>query len=120
MGYKYLAFMRVPNVHRPQWYIADMPIDSIEKWVVNTPDPFVLVGVSNEELQANVALLGNPNLRLKIDQLQAQYPDTTEEYEDEDGSTKSRTIWGYFSEFGRTDKTCIHTITMADLEVSNG
>lgn len=117
---KYLVFMRRSGMHRPLGAIGEMPFDNLDNWAINNPDPFIIVRVEESTLANNMQLLGERGLRLKLDKLRSEYPDTSDKYVDENGVEQERTNYGYFSENGRSTLTDHPVITIEDVEVVNG
>lgn len=117
---KYLVFMRHSGMHKPLGYIGELPFDNLDKWAINNPDPFIIVRVEESTLADNMHLLGNRWLRLKLDKLRSEYPDTFYKYVDENGVEQERVNCGYFSENGRSALEDQPIITIDDVEVVNG
>ncbi len=93
---KTVAFMRVGGRNVPQFVIAQPILFDTSGW--SDTRMFILCKI--EEADLPVEMHYNPNIRLKIDKLQARYPDTVESYVDEEGQEQDRTLYGYFSENG--------------------
>ena len=96
MALKSVPFMRSKNRLIPQWQIADAKLFDTQKW--SDARHFVLIKIEENDLPQEMYM--NPNIRLRIDKLQAEYPNTTEEYIDENGDTQTKTVYGYFHELG--------------------
>lgn len=107
-------------MHRPLGAIGEMPFDTLDKWTINNPDPFMIVRVEESTIAENIHLLGDQGLRLKLDKLRSAYPDKVEEYTNEAGFEIERTNYGYFSVNGRSTLTDQPVITIEDVEVVNG
>ena len=112
---KSVAFMRSKGRSIPQYQIAQASLFDTQKW--SDSKHFILIKIEENDLP--VEMYGNPNIRLKIDKLKAEYPDRTEQYIDEDGNTQTRTIYGYFSEYGIScfDLENQPKLTVEDVEV---
>ena len=113
--FKSVAFMRSKGRVIPQYQIAQASLFDTQKW--SDSKHFILIKIEENDLP--VEMYGNPNIRLKIDKLQAEYPDKIEQYIDEDGKTQDRTIYGYFSEHSRSyfDLENQPQLTIEDVEV---
>ena len=94
---------------RGRGYIADLP-HNLDCHYVN---PFIIVQIDEAEIPEE--WLGDPTVRLDLDKLMEQYPDTTEEYTDEDGTTQTRTVYGYFHPEGKSVVEDCPVITMSDV-----
>ena len=101
-------FMR-KDAGQPRGGIADIPTNAPCPYV----DPFIIV--QSDETKFPEGILTDDTVRLDLDKLMAQYPDTTEEYTDEDGNVKSRTVYGYFSEYGQSVVQDSPIITLSDI-----
>ncbi len=114
---KTVAFMRVPNRNVPQYQIAQPLLFDTGTW--SDSRMFILCKIEESDLPQNMHY--NPNIRLKISALQKKYTDKKENYIDEDGNSQSRTIYGYFSEFGNSclDIENQPQLTVNDVEVFN-
>ena len=103
-----LYFMREDR-RKGRGYIADFPTNAPCHYV----DPFIIVQIDEATIPSE--LLGDPTVRLDLDKLIKKYPDTTEEYTDEDGNTQSRINYGYFAEQGRSVVEDCPVITLSDV-----
>ena len=102
-------FMR-KDAGRPRGYVADLPTNAPCYFV----DPFIIVQIDEADIPAD--WLGDPTVRLKLDELMKRYPNTEEEYTDENGDTQTRTVYGYFHEEGRSVVDGCPVVTMDDVE----
>ncbi len=90
--------MRVAGRFVPQYQIAQPLLFDTSNWSDTTN--FILCKIEEDDLPSEMAY--NPNIVLKIKELQARYPDTIEKYIDEDGQEQERVIYGYFSTLGNS------------------
>ena len=112
---KTVAFMRVPNRLVPQYVIAQPMMFDTKKW--SDASKFILCKIEENDLP--VVMHYNPNIRLKIEKLQSEYPDTTKEVTDDDGTTREAVEYGYFSVLGNSDLAIEKQpqLTVDDVEV---
>ena len=98
MRIKYLnvCFIRQHGRNVERGTVADRPFDAEIVYV----EPFIVVKIDAELIPEG--LENNPTVKLKLDELMLKYPSTTEQYEDEEGNSKTRTIYGYFHEEGNS------------------
>ena len=94
---------------RKRGYVADLP-HNLNCYYV---DPFIIVQIDEKEIPKE--WLGDPTVRLDLNKLMKQYPNTTEDYLDEDGNAQTRTVYGYFHEKGRSVVEGCPVITMSDV-----
>jgi hypothetical protein len=103
-----VAFMR-KDLGKKRGYAADQPTNKKFQYV----DPFIIV--QTDEANLSEDLIYDETVRLNLDKLMAEYPSTTEEYEDENGDTQTRTVHGYFHLEGRSDTENPPVITLSDI-----
>ncbi len=108
---KSVPFMRVEGRLVPQFKIAQPMLFDTSKW--SDTRNFILCKI--EEANLPVEMHHNKNIKLKIDQLQARYPDTTEEYVDEEGNTHTVDVYDYFDPNGRSSEAEAPVIDFNDV-----
>ena len=64
---------------------------------------------------SNTSQQKDETIRLDLNKLMAQYPNSTEQYEDEEGNMQNRTVYGYFHEQGRSVVENCPVITINDV-----
>lgn len=101
--------MRKGNYHCERGYIADYPHNLPLYYL----DPFIVVQVDETTIPAE--WMTDETIRLDLNKLIAKYPDSTEQYVDENGNTQTRTIYGYFHEHGRSVVENCPVITINDV-----
>jgi len=130
-------FMRKDR-RQKRGYIADVPTNAKCDYV----DPFIIVQVDESVLTVekevvrnifdmetmeitgqetvtvivpNEELLTDSTVRLDLENLMIQYPNTEEPYTDEDGNNQTRTIYGYFHTEGTSVVEGCPVITLDDI-----
>jgi hypothetical protein len=96
---KTVSFMRVDG-SKPRGQIADAKLFDTKEW--SYVKPFILVKVEEDDIPDELWM--NGSVHLKLDELMGRYPNTIEEYEDEEGNQQTRTIYGYFHELGHSSR----------------
>ena len=106
-------FIRQEGRRLPRGYVADIPNNFECSYI----KPFIIVSIDEETIPSG--LLINNSIQLKLDQLMARYPDSTEQYTviDEDGNEeiKTRIVYGYFDKLGNSTVEG-ERITLDDLD----
>ncbi len=117
MGLRTVSFMRVDG-SIPRGQIADAKLFDTKKWSYLAP--FILIKVEEDDIPAEMWM--NGSIHLDLPKLIARYPDKQESYVDEDGKSQKRTIYGYFSELGRSSANIDKQpqLTVLDVEVRHG
>ena len=103
-----VAFIRKNGRMKPRGVVADLPFGV--DVAIPYKEPFIIVQVDETTIPDGV--VGNPTVRLKLEQLQKA--NTAEKYVDEDGVEQERIIYDYYSENGRSVEP-FPVITMEDV-----
>jgi len=93
---KQLVFMRV-NRLRERGQICTTPFP--QGYDIGTDNSFIRVNI--DLTMFDESTIADPStITLILPPLIKKYPNTTESYQDEDGNSQERTIFGYFDELG--------------------
>ena len=102
---KKLLFMRWRTGGKPYCsFVGEYDVST----TVGTVEPYFIVLLDNPE--------GKKIKSLKLANLQKLYPDSQETYFDENEVEQTRTIYGYFSELGRSRSENPPIIEIGDVE----
>lgn len=93
---KQLVFMRVDR-NRKRGQICTTPFP--QGYNIGTDDSFIVVDIDLTGFDEK-SIADPSTVELAFPPLLARYPDTEEQYTDEDGNEHTRTVYGYFSERG--------------------
>jgi len=101
-------FMRKDG-RQKRGYIADVPTNAKCSYV----DPFIICQTDEKKISADI--LSDNTVRLDLDKLMARYPNTEQEYTDDEGNSNTFTVYGYFHAEGRSNMEDLPIITLDNI-----